>query len=130
MSAEEGARDHLAMNRGVAEVRLTGKCAAMIQVHVMLPGETDTAVDLDSLGSDVLSHIGGIRFRHRYGGQRFVNTLVHGPAGVVGEGTRVLDRDHHIDALVLDGLKGANGLAELDAGLRVLDRYIEGLLCG
>jgi hypothetical protein len=56
-SAEEVARYHLAMNGGVAEIRLTGQRAPMIQMHVMLPREADTAVDLNSLGGNVLRHV-------------------------------------------------------------------------
>jgi len=97
----------------------------MKQVHVVLPGKADAAVDLDCFRRHVLRHVGCVRLCHRHRGRRFRAFGIDGPARVVGQRARVLDRDHHIDALMLDGLERSDRLAELHARLGVFDRHVE-----
>ena len=51
------------------------------------------------------------------------------PQAVVRRGFGGFDLHQHVGALVLDGLEGADGTAELMTDLRVIDRHLEGLGC-
>ncbi len=50
---------------------------------------------------------------------------VVGPGGVPGRGGGLLGVDEHVGGVVLDGLEGADGAAELLAHLGVLDRHVQ-----
>lgn len=86
----------------------------------MLPGESDAAVDLDAVlcalhrgvgnddGGDVRGEVGG------------VVTVVEGRGGIPQHRARLLQRDAHVGALVLDALELADRTPELHPRLRVL----------
>ena len=96
----------------------------------MLPGKTDAAVDLNGLAGHGFTHVAAIGFGHGDGLTGFGHILINRPGCVIGQRTGVLDLDHHVHALMLDGLKTADRLAELDPLLGVGDRHIELLLAG
>ena len=72
--------------------------------------------------------VGGCGLGHRGGSAGVGRVVADRPGGVVDRGLRALDVDHHVRALVLDGLETADRTAELLAHLGVLDRDVEHLL--
>ena len=118
------------MNRSVAEIGLAGQSAPMEQVHVVLPGKADAAMDLDRLAGDILAHIRGVGFRHRHRGRGLRGPFIHGPASVVSKRAGIFDRHHHVHAFVLDRLESADRLAELNARFSIIDRHVQRALRG
>src|SRR6185295_12933771 len=107
----------LAVPRGVAEGDLGALRALEVEVHVVLPREPDTAVDLDALARDVTVRVRAVGLRHRGGERRLRDVVRDGPRRVVRRGLRTLDLDQHVRALVLDRLEAADRAAELLAHL-------------
>ena len=92
----------------------------------MLPGEADPAVDLDVLGRGVEVGLRAVGLGQAGHHRQLVGVLGRRPAGVVGRRLGRLDLEQHVGALVLDGLEAADGSAELDPDLGVLDRASRG----
>src|SRR5207253_6107300 len=86
-----------------------------IQVGVVLPGEADAAVDLDVLGGGVEVGVRAVGLGQGGDDGQLVAVLGRSPTGVVGGRLGRLDLEQHVGALVLDGLEGPDGPAELDA---------------
>src|SRR5574342_182193 len=64
ISEPDQLRDDLAVPGGVAEGHLRALRALEVDVHVVLPGEADPAVDLDALAGGVAVGVGAVRLRH------------------------------------------------------------------
>ena len=116
------------MIRGVAKGEFGVLGALEIQVHVVLPREADAAVHLDALAGGVAIGVAAIRLGHGYGQGRLGHVFIHGPGRIVGGGFGRLHLQHHLGALVLDGLKAADRAPELDALLGVRHADVEHLL--
>src|ERR1041384_6564045 len=59
--------DELAVIRRVAERHLRRLGALEIEMHVVLPGEADSTVDLDAVPGDLAIGVGYVRLGHRRG---------------------------------------------------------------
>src|SRR5262245_26945224 len=68
----------------VAEGDLGALGALEVDVHVVLPGEPDAAVDLDPLAGDDAVRVGAVGLRHRRGERRFRDVVRDRPGRVVG----------------------------------------------
>src|SRR5580704_7689499 len=128
---DAGAIDHhggdaLAMECGVAEYRFRGFRAAVIKVNIVFPGETHPAMNLDAAVADGAGGIAGIHLGDGNGRDRIRRILFERPSGVVDSGAGTLGFEVHVGALVLDGLKHADGFAELFSSLGVFDGEVEG----
>ena len=92
-------------------------------MRVVLPCVRDAAVQLnvvlrvEDLGAD------GVRGGHRGGKPRAVEVV--GARRVPGGRGGLLGIDQHIGRVVLDGLEGADGAAELLAHLGVFDGHVQ-----
>ena len=91
-------------------------------MRVVIPSETDAAMNLDGVRGG--AHVGICRggFRERCKRGRLHIALGFGLRGVVSRGLRQLHIQQHVRTLMLDGLKGADGAAELHAHVGVGDR--------
>ncbi len=97
---------------------------AQVQVRVVLPGVADAAVELNvALRVEDLRPNG---MRRRDGAREPRAVQVVGASGVPRGGGGLLGVDEHVGGVVLDGLEGADGAAELLADLRVLHRHLHG----
>jgi hypothetical protein len=96
-----------------------------VHVRVVLPREPDAAVQLNVvLRVEYLSSDG---VRRRDGACEPGAVEVVCPRGVPGSRRGLLGVDEHVRGVVLDGLEGADGAAELLADLRVLHGHVQ---CG
>src|SRR6266550_3871298 len=127
-SDADALRQQLPVVGGVAQQDLRALRPLEVQVGVVLPGEADAAVDLDVLGGGVEVGVRAVRLGEAGDGRQLVVELGGGPARVVGGRLGRLHLEQHVGALVLDGLEAADGPAELDADLGVVDRHVEALL--
>src|SRR4029078_9241405 len=82
--------DDLPVPGRVAEGHLGALRALEVDVHVVLPGKTDAAVDLDALAGGVTVGIGAVGLRHRGGERRLGDVVRDRRRGVVGRRLRVL----------------------------------------
>src|SRR5713101_6855134 len=98
----------LAMPCGVAEGEFRPLGPLEVEVQVVLPGESDAAVELDAGAGDPAVGVRDIRLRHANRELALRHPLVHGPRGVVRDRLAVLDIHQHIGGLVLDALVGAD----------------------
>ncbi len=92
-------------------------------MSVVFPGEADAPVYLDiQLRTE---HERGQREAAGQGGCQFgfIRRKIR-PGGTPGARGRLLGGDQHVRAVVLDGLKGADGPSELDTFLCVFGRHL------
>src|SRR5665213_727189 len=94
-------------------------------MRVVLPRETDSAVNLNVLRRTVEVRLGTERFRKARRDRQFIIALLRGPGRVVRRGLRRLDVEEHVRALVLDRLEGADRPTELHAVLRVFHGIVQ-----
>src|SRR6185295_1621361 len=118
----------LAMMGGVAERELRALRALEVEVQVVLPGEADAAVELDTRRGHAPEGVGDVGLGHADREWSLRRVLVECPRRVVGDGLAVLHVHQHVGRAVLDALVGADRAAEGLADLRVLDRHVEHLL--
>ena len=98
-----------------AEQLRTAMRAFEIQVHVVFPGDRDTAVQLDALGRHGVQRLAGGQPRGGgVGGRRL-------DARVVDHGPRRGNRDVQIGHPMLERLEAADRTAELHSALGVFD---------
>ena len=113
---------------GAAERRHQCQRAAVVDVGVVLPGESDATVHLDAVLGAVLrgdrgecgGHGGGEPIGRFAGIPALVGSLVERPRGVPHRRRRPLGGGDHCRALVLDGLELTDRPAELLTDLGVL----------
>ena len=108
-----------------AEHRLHGQRTPQVQMRVVLPGEADAAMHLDvEFG---VADVGRKRQCRCGGGDQpeLLLVLAGRAGGVPDAGDRRLGGHQHVGAVVLDGLEGGDGAAELLADLRVLDSAVD-----
>src|SRR5262247_4100196 len=115
----------LAMPGGVAERELRSLGALEVQVQVVLPGESDAAVELDARSGHAAVGVRHVGLGHAHGERSLGYALVHGPRRVIGDGLAVLHVDEHVRRPVLDALIRPDGAAEGLADLRVLHGHVE-----
>ena len=113
---------------GVAPEELGALLAAEVELDDVVLGEADAAVDLLAMGDHAAAGLAAPGLRH--GRVHVLGRLVlaGGPGGLVGNEAHAVDVGDHVGGLVLDGLEGADGAAELDALLGVVDGDLEVLL--
>ena len=87
-----------------------------VEVGVVLPGETDAAEGLDRLAAHQPLAVVAGGLGHGYGAGPAGRVLVDGGDGEVAQGAGPLQSEEHVAHLVLDGLEGADGDAELLCG--------------
>src|SRR5580704_5541966 len=109
----------LAMKSGVAECRFRTFGAAVVQVHIVLPGETHAAVNLDAAIANRAGGVTRVHFGDGNGGRCVRGIFLERPSGIVHRRAGTLGFQIHVCALVLDGLKCTDGFAELFAGFGV-----------
>ena len=119
--------DELRVIGGATECRDDPKCPTVVDVGVVLPGETDAAVHLDAVLRAPLR--GGRGQGRGDSGREFrcgfpvfnvlVEALVDRPGGVPHRGDGPLGVGGHLRALVLDALELPDRPAELLADLRI-----------
>src|SRR5947208_5918082 len=124
----EGLRDQLALIRGVAERHLRRLRALEVQMHIVLPRETDATVHLDTVARHLPVSIGHVRLRHRRCKRAVGGVGFDRPGGVVRGGPPAFGQHQHVCQLVRNGLIDADRLAELLARFGVLGRCLEDLL--
>lgn len=61
-AVEQHARGELVVPGAVAEERLIGARALVVELRVLLPGEAEAAVDLDGVAGDAIQIYGGLGF--------------------------------------------------------------------
>src|SRR5688572_3011294 len=127
-SEVDQASDQLAVPGGVPEGDLRALRALEVEMHVVLPGEADSAVNLDAIAGRMAVRVGAVCLGHGRRERRVRHVVRHRPTGVVRDRLRALHLDQHVGALVLDRLKAPDRPAELLADLRVLDRHVEDAL--
>src|ERR1700675_4065009 len=120
--------DALAMEGGVAERRFRGLCAAVIEVHIVFPGETHPAMNLDAAVANGTGGVAGIHLGDGNGGGCVWCVFFERPSSVVDSRAGALCFEVHVGALVLHGLKHADGFAELFSSFGVFDGDVEGAL--
>src|SRR5665213_546309 len=98
-------------------------------MRVVLPRETDTAVNLNVLRRAVEIRLGTERLREARRNRQFIVALLGGPGRVVGRRLRRLNVEEHVRALVLDRLERSDRPTELHAVLRVFHGVVEHPLC-
>src|SRR6266540_4350643 len=113
------------MLRRVAAVRLDPQSALVVLVQHVLPGEADAAVHLDRAFARVDRGVAAVGLCSRARDVDLLVSLGDAPGSPVRERAGELHLDVRIRKLVRDRLVGADGLAELLARLRVLDRELE-----
>jgi len=87
----------------IAEGNFTGLGPLEIEVHVMVPSETETTVNLNTLSRHMPVDVTAPGLGHG-GRQRQARVIFRDrPAGTVGNGGRSLHLDSHVGTLVLDG---------------------------
>jgi len=116
------------MESGVAEGGFGGFGAAIVKVEIVFPGEAHAAVDLDAAVADGASGIAGVHFGDGDGGCGVGRIFFEGPAGIVDGGTGAFGFEIHVGTLMLDGLKHADGFAELFSRFGVFDGDVESAL--
>ena len=112
------------MEVGVAECELGFLRPAGVELHVVLLGEADGAVDLVAGGADAAIGLADPCLGYRYvllGGC----ALRELPGCLSGYVTAAFDVARHVGAVVLHGLEGPDWTAELDSLLGVLDRHVQ-----
>src|SRR6202050_2801778 len=105
--------DALAMKCGVSECRFRCLRSTVIQMNVVFPSESHTAVNLDATVAGRAASIAGVHLGDGNGGGCVRGFFFQRPPGIVHGRTRTLGFQIHIRALVLDGLKRSDGFAEL-----------------
>src|SRR5580704_4259569 len=105
--------DALAVESGVSECRFRCFRSTIVQVQIVFPGKTHTAMNLYATVADGASSIAGIHLGNRNGSRCIRCFFFQRPAGVVHGGTGTLGLQIHIGALMLHCLKRSNRFAEL-----------------
>src|SRR5688572_29267980 len=119
-------RHLLAVPGGVTEQGGARARSLQIELDVVVVGEADAAGDLERVGGAGERGLGGRRLRGRGGEREVLRFGVGGDAaGPVDRGPCGLELHHHVGALVLDRLEGADRAAELDALLGIGDGEVE-----
>ncbi len=98
------------------------------RVRVVLPGETDAAVDLDVLRRTEEVRLRAVYLRHRGRLVPVRRPRRRRPRGVVARRARRLRAQEHVRAPVLHRLEGPDRPPELHPRLRVLDRHLQAAL--
>src|SRR5437764_9059639 len=80
----ESLGDELSMVGCIAERHLRRLGALEIEMHVVLPRETDAAVHLDAVAGDLAIRVGHISLGHRRGERSVRGVRVDRPRGVIG----------------------------------------------
>ena len=96
----------------------------------MLPREADAAQGLDALLGQKALAVSGRGLGHGHGQRPPVVVLRYGQRGEVAQGPGPLQGDVHVGELVLHGLEGPDGDAELLAHLGVPESHVEDALAG
>src|ERR1700691_6284528 len=112
----------------VAECRFRAFSPAVVQVDIIVPSEAYAAVNLDAAIADGARRVARVHFSDRNGDGCVRRIFFERPSGIVHRGTRAFGFQIHVRALVLHGLEGADGLAELFTRFGVFDGDVEGAL--
>src|SRR5256884_5213688 len=99
--------------------------APVIQVKVVFPGEAHASVNLDSAIAHRAARVARVKLGDGNSSGGIRSVVLESPGRVVNRGTGALRFEVHVGALVLHGLKNANGFAELFARFRVFHGDIE-----
>ena len=91
----------------------------------MLPGEADTAVDLDVLRGDAEERLGGVRLGQRGEHRDLRGALGHRPGGVVHRRAGGFQLQQQVGAAVLDGLEAPDRPVELVPLPGVAQRHVQ-----
>src|ERR1019366_9002091 len=121
--AENG--DALAMVRGRAEAGLVEARALEPQMHIVLPGETDSAVHQNGAVGAAAVDIAQARFRHRSGARCVCRAGVLSVGGVPEHRARGFEIGDDFGGRMLERLERSDRLAELLADFRVFHRHLE-----
>src|SRR5207253_7007039 len=97
-------------------------------VQDVLPGEADSAQDLDRALARRDGRVAGVALGRGYRDRRLLVSLRDAPRSPVGKRARQLGLDVRVRELVRDSLVDADRTSELLARLRMLDAEIERLL--
>src|SRR6202167_279156 len=117
--------DALAMKCGVSECRFRCLRSTVIQMNVVFPSESHTAVDLDAAIADRAAGIAGVHLGYGNGGGCVRGFFFQRPSGIVHGRTGTLGFQIHVRTMVLDGLKRYDRFGALLASLRILHRDVE-----
>src|ERR1700733_9930379 len=112
----------------VAECRFRAFSPAVVQVHIIFPSEAHAAVNLDAAIADGARRVARVHFSDRNGDGCVRRIFFEGPSGIVHRGTGAFGFQIHVRALVLHGLKRADGFAELFARFGVFDGDVQSAL--
>src|SRR6266702_1977150 len=112
----------------VAAEGLDPECSLVVAVQHVLPGEADSAQDLDRALAGCDGRVAGVALRRRYRNRRLLVALGDAPRRPVGERARQLGLDVRVREPVRDRLVDTDRTSELLARLRMLDAEIECLL--
>lgn len=94
-------------------------------MKIIFPSEAHTAVHLDSAIADCAARVARVKLGDGNSGSGVGSVLLKGPGRIINRGTRTLCFKVHVGALVLNGLKDADGFAELFPRFRIFDGDIE-----
>src|SRR5215472_10273780 len=99
--------------------------ASVIQMKVVLPSEAHAAVNLNSAIAHRAACVARVKLGDGDSSGGIRSVMLESPGRVINRGTGALRFKIYVGALVLHGLKNANGFAELLARLCILDGDIE-----
>src|SRR6201998_4637382 len=119
------AGEPLAMTGRITQSGLGSFRAPVIQMKIIFPGEAHAAMNLNSAIAHCVARIAGVKFRDRNSSSGIRSALLESPSRVINCRTSTLRFKIHVSALVLHGLKRANGFAKLFASFRIFDSDIE-----
>ena len=119
------AGDFLAMVGGVAKEEFTEGDALEMKMEVVLPGEANAAMNLHAVVADLAPFVGAKGFGNRDSGAGVGRTRGQSPRGKQGRRAGALGVEQHVGALVLHGLKAADGLSKLLPCFGVFHRGFE-----
>src|SRR5712692_3742897 len=94
-------------------------------MKIIFPGEAHPAVHLDSAIAHGAAGVARVQFGDGNSSGGVGSVLLESPCRVINCRTSTLRFEIHVGALVLHGLKHANGFAELFARLSIFDGDIE-----
>src|SRR6516162_2647980 len=98
---------------------------SIIQMKVVFPSEAHTAVNLNSAIAHRAACVARVKLGDRDSGSGVRSVMLESPGRVINRRTSALRFKIYVGALVLHGLKNANGFAELLARLCIFDGDIE-----
>ena len=111
----------------IAEQCLVEQRALEVEVAVVLPGKTNTAVHLQALLGDVDIAVAGVEFCLRCGNRRLFRFAREGFESHLDTDGAGLRTHHHVDAAMFQSLKARDRATELLAPLHEGDRRFEHL---